>query len=786
MAGSPSSAAQPQPSRTPPSFDELIQTIRTGNAYQRAEAIAPLSWIDDPRVVPELITLLKDEDATTRSYTARELARLADKRSADALAEALTDTMGDVRRYAAEGLAKVGDERHVPALVASVMAHLPDANTGGSHVWYSFPAMEAIGKLSSKAPPELIRLIERIPGSGNSKAEVWWRLHENTARCLGRIGDKEAFEPLRRAQAALERGCQDYRTWYAVRKALAAIGSADIAFDRPAADILNEVSGGKGGMSGMVPLTKLGDLAMEDLAWVLRFENSQDDQRVRDAIRALGEIGSNAASQILRDYVDELVSRLSTQPRTPGQLIHFYLPVALESLLKTAPNEETVSRIFVESHRLREVEQYWLIAGVLDTSSNKVPAEIKMVLAEWVMLGSGQAGPLQGNAAEYSARWLGGTGGQRAGEILSKALVESSETVKVIATAEALRAIRDYDAVPALIEASKITNVPKDAVAYAMGSIRDERAIPALRDMIHRDGLTQQDRLWAAAALERMGADYDANARLIREALPDSLDQAKSLHDKETITAIAAFIKGDDPQAKGVERTPYRRRSRFPDMPSGPSSLNEHAISTLVAIRTNDALEALAARVDLDKIDDPDHVRRVSTAAAQIAESLGHPAKERWVTVSWIAEAVARSVSFTLRISQQSQFRVETDEVRPDDLRIIEKDHALAQKMWIGEISRRLHNAATNAPWAHPSDVHGHAVRLAELIFAPELIPSLERLARECKTSEDFRGKRGVVRYYNVRSMAAKVLTEKTGRPYTFVDADGRTHPGGWNPSQDE
>jgi hypothetical protein len=85
-----------------------------------------------------------------------------------------------------------------------------------------------------------------------------------------------------------------------------------------------------------------------------------------------------------------------------------------------------------------------------------------------------------------------------------------------------------------------------------------------------------------------------------------------------------------------------------------------------------------------------------------------------------------------------------------------------------------------------PSDIRGRAVHLAELIFAPELIPSLERLAKECETSEDFRGKRGIVRYYKVRSMAAKTLTEKTGRPYTFVDADGRTHPGGWDPSQED
>ena len=50
----------------------------------------------------------------------------------------------------------------------------------------------------------------------------------------------------------------------------------------------------------------------------------------------------------------------------------------------------------------------------------------------------------------------------------------------------------------------------------------------------------------------------------------------------------------------------------------------------------------------------------------------------------------------------------------------------------------------------------------------------------------DFHGKRSIVRHYHVRSQAARILTEKTGQPYTFVDVDGRTHPGGWNPSQDD
>jgi len=70
------------------SFDELLNIIHTGNAYQRANAIIALSRINDERVVPELMNLLKDEDSRVRINATIELARLADKRSADALADA--------------------------------------------------------------------------------------------------------------------------------------------------------------------------------------------------------------------------------------------------------------------------------------------------------------------------------------------------------------------------------------------------------------------------------------------------------------------------------------------------------------------------------------------------------------------------------------------------------------------------------------------------------------------------------------------------------------------------
>ena len=217
-------------------FEELMHVIRTGNAYQRAEAIPVLAPIDDPRVVPVLMDLLKDEDSRVRTYAAQQLARLADKRSTDSLAKALGDTVGNVRRYAAEGLAKIGDERHVPALVNAVTDYLPDPQTSDYESRYSVSALDAISKLSSEAPSQIVKLLDRMSDEEILGDEDWWRLLANVANCLGGIGDRAAYEPLQKARASLEQNYQDYNTWYAVRKALAAINPNQMPFNRPAAD----------------------------------------------------------------------------------------------------------------------------------------------------------------------------------------------------------------------------------------------------------------------------------------------------------------------------------------------------------------------------------------------------------------------------------------------------------------------------------------------------------------------------------------------------------------------
>ncbi len=740
-------AATGSTTRPRPSFDELILTIRTGNAYQRAEVIGSLSCLDDPRVVPELIALLKDEDARVRSEAAQHLARLADERSTDALVVALADKVGNVRRFAADGLLKAGNQRHVPALVASVMDHLPGPTTSES-------ALEAIGKLSPKAPDELIGLLERIPTVRSSTNNDWWRLLESVARCLGEIGDRAALEPLQQARQALEAGHQDYKTWYAVRKALAAIDPEKMSFDRPAADILDLDRVGKIDDEGIqqkwiLPLVGLGDRAIQDLDWALWFQSEWDRERVIIATKVLSEIGGRSAANALRRYM----ARQLVLPEQDQHARHLFWRAILLALLKTDPNEATVEEIFPISQQLTDVEQGLLVYDVSNVPPERMPQQIKTLFYRRSLLGSTSARPLNPPATSRAAQLLGQIGGQEPGEILSKALLDPLSRDWGQAAASALGEIKGYDSAPVLMTALESANVNKGAVARALGMIADRRAVPPLKDAVHRAKLDGQDRLWIAAALAHLGEDYVDNARLIREALPGSLEQARWLHDEQSILAIAAFVN-----AEGV--------------------VGETAIHTLETIGSDRAFNALVAQVDVERITDPLHLQQVAEAAARMAQRLGRDSRECWTTVATVAKAVRGWFStgqMTLQLVH------ETLSAEP-----VMRALPLARRVWVGEVNRRLDLAASGQTNPYQFDLSLTPLSTIPAFFAPELVPTLERIARESDSIVDLHARYGIVKHYNVRSRVAKILTEKTGHTYTFVDADGRTHPGGWSPSRDE
>ena len=69
-----------------------------------------------------------------------------------------------------------------------------------------------------------------------------------------------------------------------------------------------------------------------------------------------------------------------------------------------------------------------------------------------------------------------------------------------------------------------------------------------------------------------------------------------------------------------------------------------------------------------------------------------------------------------------------------------------------------------------------------ERVWNPELVPVVEELIRTDEYKVTHHTDHGVFPHYAGRSAFARLLTEKTGREYTFVDVDGTVRKGGEGP----
>ncbi len=749
-------------------FSELTEIIYTGNAYQRAEAIPALAAIEDPEVVPILIDLLKDTVRCVRVRAAQQLSRLADKRATPALVAALGDSCCDVRRYAAEGLARIGDDSVVPALVRSVIEQWPQLGKKGCAGTSVQAALESIATLSPEAPPEIVTLLATAEADGGVDAERWW-LYEAVAKCLGRIGDKAAYEQLQKTDEILSRTYADYKTWYAVRKAMASIDPKASPFDSPAAAILysvrvSKISDRQIYERWVLPLVRLGDSAIDEIEWSLCFREpgrGGDRQRESVAVQALGEIGGPEAARVLRDYIDGLLVDGSAavevsagwRGRDLCRGCDYLFRMGLISLFKAQPDVETAKEI-VDLLVLEKFQQTHVLHEIEGATPEKVPVAAAVELCRLLVLPQPPEG-IDRFATWYAMKFLARLGGERAGEVLSRVLVSSRDAKLVELAAEGLGRIKGYDPVPALIEASKADRIAVTPIAKAMGTVGDARVLPALEQMAGRDDLSKAERLWVVAALARLGKDYDRNAAIVRKALPDSLEQTRWLADAETIEAVAGLSEqGRDPL---------------------------ELARTLEAMGTSKALERalriLSGLIDIEEPGEAEQLKEVAAAASRLAHKLGDQRESYYSDIV----LVTKEVSAWFEHQQVSRARAEM----MTGLQAVRRLQGLARKLWMAEVTRRLDLAAEHEEPGVDYEIPADSLRFVEEIFDPELIPVFDRLTRQSWSTVSFHGKRGRVQFYDVRSLAARILAEKTGRPYSFVDVDGRVHPGGWNPLQE-
>ncbi len=428
--------------------EPLIATLKDEDKYVRRSTAEALGQIGNKRAVEPLIAALKDSRSDVRRSAAEALGKLRAKRAVEPLIAALKDK--DVRNCTAEALGQIGDKRAVEPLIAelkhkdvrrfaaSALGQIGDKRAmeplivvlkdKSSEVRSS--AAKALGQIGTPAVAPLIAILK--------DEDKDWRVRDSAAEALGQIGTP-AVAPL---IAILKDEDKDWRVRESVAKALGQIGDkraveplivalSDEEVRSYAAEALDNMkSVPKTGQDHVRYLAarnriaeciQLGDIAVEPLIAMLKYE----DKYVRQsAAEALGQIGDKRAVEPLTTALKD--KNIDVRRCAASALGEIGTP-ALEPLL-TALKNEGVRRYAAEAlGKTRSIpktsEDYvWYLAA-------------RGRLPECVPLGDIAVEPLIAMLKNkfdrsYAAEALGQIGDKRAVEPLIAVLKDDGENVR--------------------------------------------------------------------------------------------------------------------------------------------------------------------------------------------------------------------------------------------------------------------------------------------------------------------------------------------------------------------
>ncbi|MBN1344847.1 MAG: HEAT repeat domain-containing protein, partial [Phycisphaerae bacterium] len=610
-------------------------------------------------------------------------------------------------------------------------------------------------------PPEFVELVQKLHNrSGTTSTDP---APTTTAPPSNNLISKEDLSKL---DDDLRLSLQDYEAWHAIRRALSVVAPQELPFDRPAARILASFWGGKISSDGIrtryvEPLAALGPPAIADLDWSLRFEGApnifHDRGRKELALQSLARIGGPDSAKAIRSYLHH-IKLFQPNGKTPHPE-SYLAKSASQALLQVDPTDETLDEVsaLLRRHPV-SYEREMFFARVLRAPATEMATKTKLMLCKRVLTPPEEVFTWSESTSKTCIQALARIGGPEAGQILAGLLFIDPEVANLRRwwgcarnarsnAARALATVQDFDAVTPLVRAADTISDQSilAIVAWALGERGDPLAVPALQRIASIDEASAPLRTEAAAALIRLGVDYDRNAAIVRDALPDSLPRAVHLRDPQSVTAVAGYLY-DKPRQR-------------------------QAADVLAAIGTREALTALqkAAASGLDL--DPNWLIYLNTAAARLSKTLGDPCEQQYAEVALVVETVLDWFKMWQTLGPLPGLRAPSATVM--------RHAELARKVWIKEVSRRLDRAANPDTAQYETDVPPQAIGAIMPMYSPELIPALERIVAEHPPMVVGDGKTER-KSHPLRSFAAKLLTDKTGKPHTFIDVDGQPRPGGW------
>jgi hypothetical protein len=313
-------------------------------------------------------------------------------------------------------------------------------------------------------------------------------------------------------------------------------------------------------------------------------------------------------------------------------------------------------------------------------------------------------------------------------------------------TAYALGQLKNSDPCPILLE--ELPKTSDAGVPILIQVLGERRYVPAIgelqtrRDKASDSPYGRTARLLAAAALCRLDAEYDRNAAIVREGLQDdqlrlsALTVAGWLRDEETVKVLVPLVDKSDVGRSAIEAL-------------GQIGSKSAAAALMEAVQKLPTAQFGAIGGALLAIGRKNNDQALMDYGKGVSD----------VAVAWPW------------ISQVHQL------VGAWDAHRAEVDRAAAWLATHPEVTTKLLKEDPDA-----TGEWGAMPYFLDKAWNPQLVPTVEEMIRTNGSKVSFHTAHGTVPHYHMRSGLAEFLTKKTGKEYTYVDADGTVRKGGENP----
>ena len=484
-------------------------------------------------------------------------------------------------------------------------------------------------------------------------------------------------------------------------------------------------------------LAALGADVVPLLGDVLAYPNSPDESRIVAAARALGILDGKDAAGLLIGALKTKIGWMA------GELIC--------ALMKISSDDAIVDDVAKVIAAQREIDQEFTIRNF---EKPEIALRARMRLYS-------HFDDFKSYGRNSVVRGLGKVANKDAFKRLTGILLKESGTTADIA-ARQLAGMKSFDPCPAYVDAFDAGKVSRELIICA--AIRGcTGAIPYLERVkisAYQD-MKADLPLVATGALARLGKDYEKNAEEVRAALGKdefgSYPAAALLTDDATVRVMGAKLidyAGKDnltiksgSHAYGMGQTiVIYLLGQMPNRLAANTLMDDLGVLP-VSIWSNvsDALESLGSELNDDSIaSDGAGLKAVIYYCGigywQMAPKRDDPE---------IAKARSTAAAFL--------------KLRP----------ALFKKLFAESMYEY-------ADWGGKSFI----VTLAGDAWTPQATPVFEDIIKTDKNVMRYTktGSGNQLSHYRVREQMAKVLQEKTGRPYTYVDVDGVTRNAGEMP----